>query len=270
VLATKFGGNMHPGDPNAGGAGRKAIREQVDASLRRLGTDYIDLYWQHQWDPHTPVEETLSTLDDLVRTGRIRYIGLSNTPAWFVAQAETTALFRGWARIAALQVEYSLLERTVEGEILGAARQFGMGVTAWSPLASGVLTGKYTRGNSSPDGSKRHSYAAPHLTEATFTLLDALGRVADELDTTVAAVSLAWLLARPGVIPLIGPRTTAQFDDNVASLQVHLTEAHLAGIDALSTPRLNYPADFITQVGTAFQQGGTTVNGLTSERFARR
>jgi len=270
VLATKFGGNMYPGDPNGGGAGRKAIREQVDASLGRLGTDYLDLYWQHQWDPHTPVEETLSTLNHLVQAGKIRYIGLSNTPAWFVAQAETTAMFRGWARVVALQVEYSLLERTVEGEILGVARQFGMGITPWSPLASGVLTGKYTRENATPEGSKRHTYAASHLTEATFTLLDALGRIAGELDTTVAAVSLAWLLAQPQVTPLIGPRTMAQFDDNVASLGVRLTDTHLAEIDALSKPRLNYPADVITHIGTAFQQGGTTINGLASQQFARQ
>jgi aryl-alcohol dehydrogenase-like predicted oxidoreductase len=150
------------------------------------------------------------------------------------------------------------------------AHQFGLGITPWSPLASGVLTGKYTRENATPDGSKRHSYAAPHLTEATFTLLDALSRIADELDTTIAATSLAWLLAQPAVTPLIGPRTMAQLDDNVASLHVHLTEAHLAQIGALSKPRLNYPADVITHIGTAFQQGGTTINGLASQRFARR
>ena len=138
VIATKFAGNMFPGDPNGGGAGRKAVMQQVDHSLRRLGTDYIDLYWQHNWDRHTPLEETMSTLNDLVRAGKVRYTGLSDTPAWAVARAATIDEFRGWAPVAAIQVEYSLLQRTTEGELFGIARELGLGVTpgARSPAAS--------------------------------------------------------------------------------------------------------------------------------------
>ncbi|WP_344443021.1 aldo/keto reductase, partial [Streptomyces kunmingensis] len=199
VLATKFGGNMAADDPNSGGAGRKAIRAQLDASLRRLNTDHIDLYWMHQWDRHTPMEETLSTLTDLVRAGKIHAIGLSNTPAWWIAEAATTARLRDWEPIAALQVEYNLLARTVEGETFGAARRHGLGITPWSPLASGTLSGKYTRTTTQVAGSGRTAYTAHHLTESTFTLLDALKEIADSLHTTVAATALTWVRQRSEV-----------------------------------------------------------------------
>src|SRR6202790_45650 len=147
VIATKFSGNLYPGDPNGGGAGRKAIAAACEQSLRRLQTDYIDLYWMHSWDQFTPIDETMRALDDLVRAGKVRYIGFSDTPAWKVAQAQTIAHFRGWTPLVALQIEYSLLERTVEGELIPAARELGLGVTPWSPLKSGALSGKYTREN---------------------------------------------------------------------------------------------------------------------------
>jgi len=147
VLATKFFGSLYPGDPNGGGAGRKTIVASCEQSLRRLQTDYIDLYWMHCWDRFTPIEETMRALDDLVAAGKVRYIGFSDTPAWKVAQAQTIAAFRGWAPLVALQIEYSLLERTVEGELIPMALELGLGVTPWSPLKSGVLSGKYTREN---------------------------------------------------------------------------------------------------------------------------
>ncbi|MCS7475763.1 aldo/keto reductase [Umezawaea endophytica] len=270
VLATKFDANTHPGDPNAGGNGRKNIRRQVEDSLRRLNTDYVDLYWQHMWDRHTPVEETMSTLDDLVRAGKIRYVGASNTPAWAVAEATTIARLRGWEPFIALQVEYSLLRRTAEGEQFGVARALGLGVTPWSPLASGVLSGKYTRANSDPDDSRRAAYAAPHLTESTFALLDVLQRIAKELDTGVAAVALAWVRSRSEVTStLIGARTLAQWDANAASLDVHLSREDLAELDGLTAPRLDYPAEVVDGMGIGFQQGGTTINGLSSDTFQR-
>ncbi|MBB36329.1 MAG: hypothetical protein CME89_12825, partial [Hirschia sp.] len=147
VLATKFSGNMQPGNPNGGGASRRAIHASCDASLQRLKTDYIDLYWQHWSDPFTPIEETMSALDDLVRAGKVRYIGFSDTPAWKVAEAQTIARFRGWAPLIALQIEYSLLERTVEGDLIPMAQDMGLGITPWSPLRSGMLSGKYGREN---------------------------------------------------------------------------------------------------------------------------
>jgi aryl-alcohol dehydrogenase-like predicted oxidoreductase len=148
VIATKFFGSLHTGDPNAGGAGRKSLASACEGSLRRLQTDYIDLYWMHCWDRFTPVEETLRALDDLVAAGKVRYVGFSDTPAWKVAQAQTIAGFRGWAPLVALQIEYSLAERTVEGELVPAALELGLGITPWSPLKSGALSGKYTRANS--------------------------------------------------------------------------------------------------------------------------
>ena len=147
VIATKFFGNLYNGDPNGGGASRKAIAASCEQSLRRLRTDYIDLYWMHSWDKFTPIEETLRALDDLVQAGKVRYVGFSDTPAWKVAQAQTIARFRGWTPLIALQVEYSLIERTVEGELMPAAIELGLGVTPWSPLRGGVLSGTYTRAN---------------------------------------------------------------------------------------------------------------------------
>src|SRR5579872_4725752 len=174
VIATKFFGNLYPGDPNGGGAGRKAIAASCEQSLRRLQTDYIDLYWMHAWDRFTPIEETLRALDDLVQAGKVRYIGFSDTPAWKVAQAQTIAGFRGWTPLVALQIEYSLLERTVEGELIPMALEMGLGVTPWSPLRSGALSGKYTRANAAtakPDRGERVTMA---LDDKAYAILDQL------------------------------------------------------------------------------------------------
>ncbi|SDP09995.1 aldo/keto reductase [Actinacidiphila guanduensis] len=266
VIATKFALTMDPADPNNGGTGRKAIRRHVEDSLQRLGTDYIDLYWQHNWDRHTPLEETISTLDDLVREGKVRYVGLSDTPAWAVARMATLAEWRGWTPIAALQLEYSLLERTSEGELFGAARELGLGVMPWSPLASGVLTGKYTRENRSPQGSGRSMLVGQHLTEPTFRLIDVLTRIAQELDTTVAAVALAWVRQQPLVTAtVIGARTVAQLDANLASLQVTLSPDHLEELDGLTAPTLNFPLPFLRSLGFPAQQGDTVINGLRAD-----
>jgi aryl-alcohol dehydrogenase-like predicted oxidoreductase len=266
VIATKFALTMDPADPNNGGTGRKAIRHHVEDSLQRLGTDYIDLYWQHNWDRHTPLEETISTLDDLVREGKVRYVGLSDTPAWAVARMATLAEWRGWTPIAALQLEYSLLERTSEGELFGAARELGLGVMPWSPLASGVLTGKYTRENPSPQGSGRSMLVGQHLTESTFRLIDVLTRIAQELDTTVAAVALAWVRQQPLVTAtVIGARTVAQLDANLASLQVTLSPDHLEELDGLTTPALDFPLPFLRSLGFPAQQGDTVINGLRAD-----
>jgi aryl-alcohol dehydrogenase-like predicted oxidoreductase len=263
VIATKFALNMHPGDPNSGGTGRKAIRRHVDESLRRLDTDYIDLYWQHNWDPHTPLDETMSTLDDLVTAGKILHIGLSDTPAWAVARMATLAEWRGWATVTAIQVEYSLLQRTAEGELFGVARELGLGVMPWSPLANGVLTGKYTRDDHSPAGSGRAMFAAGHLTEHTFQVVDALRRIGAELGASVAAIALAWVRQQPPVTStVLGARTVEQFDANLASLAVTLTEDQLGELSALTAPALNFPADFLAHIGFPAQRGGTSINEL--------
>ena len=261
VLATKFALSMDPADPNNGGTGRKAIRHHVEESLRRLGTDYLDLYWQHNWDRHTPLEETMSTLDDLVRAGKVRYVGLSDTPAWAVTRMATLAEWRGWTPIAAIQVEYSLLERTAEGELFGAARELGLGVLPWSPLANGVLSGKYRRDNPMPAGSGRGMFVARHLNERTWALLDALRRIAGELGTTVAAAALAWVRQQaPVTATVLGARTVAQLDADLASLEVTLGAGQLAELDALTTPDLNFPHAFLQNFGFPAQQGTTSIN----------
>jgi aryl-alcohol dehydrogenase-like predicted oxidoreductase len=155
VFSTKFFANLYPGDPNGGGAGRKALIAQLEESLRRLQTDYVDLYWLHGWDRRAPIEETLRALDDLVAAGKVRYVGLCNVPAWVAAQSQTIARFRGWAPVTALQLEYSLLERTCEGELLPMVEELGMGVLPWSPLRGGQLSGKYVRDGGAPADSAR-------------------------------------------------------------------------------------------------------------------
>ena len=264
VLATKFFFNLYPGDPNGGGASRKAIIEQCEQSLRRLQTDYIDLYWLHNWDRFTPIEETMRALDDLVTAGKIRYIGFSDTPAWKGAQAQTIAHFRGWSPIIALQLEYSLRERTVEGELIPMAQELGLAVTPWSPLNNGVLTGKYTRENAGTVKGSRGEYMQS-LTEKDYELLDTLGEIAHELDTTSAAVALAWVQGRPGVTStIIGARTRKQLDENLTALDLQLSPAHVAALDNLSEPTLNFPSRIIRTFSLNASHSGATVNGVPS------
>ena len=264
VLATKFFFNLYRGDPNGGGASRKAIMEQCEQSLRRLQTDYIDLYWLHNWDQLTPIEETMRALDDLVTAGKIRYIGFSDTPAWKVTQAQIIAQFRGWSPIIALQLEYSLLERTVEGELIPMAKELGLAVTPWSPLRNGVLSGKYTRENAGTMKSNRGDEIIGTLTEKEYTIIDQLSEIAHELGTTIAAVALAWVQGRPGVTStLIGARTLRQLDDNLTALDLHLSPAHIAALDHLSEPTLNFPTH-IVRTASHGAHAGATVNGAPS------
>ena len=261
VIATKFTANLYLGDPNGGGAGRKAIFAQCEQSLRRLQTDYIDLYWMHIWDKNTPIEETMHALHDLVAAGKVRYVGVSDTPAWKVAQAHGLAGFRGWAQFIALQIEHSLLERTVEGELIPMARELGLGVTPWSPLKGGVLSGKYLRENAGKHKADRGPLVLSALTDKAYTIVEKLIEIARDLDTTPARVALAWVVGRPGVTsPIIGARTLAQLDDNLASLEVKLAPDQVAALDALSAPTLGFPAGFL-RMASAFMNGGTTVNG---------
>lgn len=263
IVATKFFGNMFPGDPNGGGASRRRLMDSLEDSLRRLGRDHVDLYWLHAHDPFTPVEETMRALDDAVRAGKARYIGFSDTPAWFLARAQTMAEFRGWSPIIALQVEYSLLQRTVEGELIPAALELGMGVTPWSPLASGALSGKYSRRNQKGEEGGRQ-WVGGKLDERALTIIDALEAVAREIGSTVSRVALAWVRSRPGVASTIfGARTPAQLADNLGSLEVTLAPEQRARLDEVSRPALNFPHDFLLRSGP-FLQGGATINGRAS------
>ncbi|HKU42864.1 MAG TPA: aldo/keto reductase [Polyangiales bacterium] len=262
VLATKFSGNLYPGDPNGGGSGRKSILNACENSLRRLQTDYIDLYWLHNWDVHTPIEETMAALDDLVRAGKVRYIGVSDTPAWKVAEANVTARFRGWSAFIGLQIEYSLLERSVEQELVPMARELGLGITPWSPLKSGVLSGKYTRDNAGQSTADRAMFMQSHLNEKTWVLLDELQNIAKAHDSTVARVALSWVQGKPGVTStIIGARRLAQLEDNVKALDVHLTAAEVARLDDLTKPSFGFPQS-MEPIFPAIHNGGTSVNGV--------
>lgn len=264
VIATKFSGNLYPGDPNGGGSGRKSIISACDNSLRRLQTDYIDLYWLHNWDVHTPIEETMATLDDLVRAGKVRYIGVSDTPAWKVAEANVLARWRGWSAFVGLQIEYSLLERSVEQELVPMALELGLGITPWSPLKSGLLSGKYTRRNAGQATADRAVFVQAFMNERTWALVDVLEEIARAKETTVARVALAWVAGRPGVgSTIIGARRLAQLEDNVRALEVQLGAEDLARLDELTRPSFGFPQS-MQPVFPAIHNGGTTVNGVSA------
>ncbi|MFN0010569.1 MAG: aldo/keto reductase [Phycisphaerales bacterium] len=268
VLATKFMGNLHPGDPNGGGASRKAIHQQLEESLRRLKTDYIDLYWMHFEDPFTPIEETMRTLDDLVSAGKIRYIGFSDTPAWKCVQAQMIAHFRNWSPLIALQIEYSLLERTVEGALVPMAMEMNMGVTPWSPLKGGILSGKYTRENAATHKAGRGEWVTKSLNDRSYAVIEALLAISKQVNATPSQIALAWVNSRLGVTStIIGVRTLEQLNDNLKALDVHLLPEHLAKLDELTRPVFHFPFDFLKNVRPVFQ-GGTTINGETSEPWA--
>jgi aryl-alcohol dehydrogenase-like predicted oxidoreductase len=263
VLASKFFANLFPGDPNGGGAGRSSIIAQLHESLRRLRTDHLDVYWLHNWDRHTPIEETMSTLDELVRAGKIRYLGFSNTPAWVTAQAQTMAVLRGWTPLIALQVEYSLLARTVEGELAPLARDQQLALVPWSPLRNGFLSGKYTRTREVRDSARAAFVGGP--TDGEFDVIDTVAAVAEELGTTSGAVALAWLRARQGtVVPILGARRRAHLEENLAALDVVLETDQVRRLDAVSAPALHYPAPMHGDQRRTLQFAGTTVDGEPS------
>jgi aryl-alcohol dehydrogenase-like predicted oxidoreductase len=248
VLATKYT-NAFPGtDPNAAGNQRKNMMQAVEASLRRLRTDYIDLYWVHIWDQITPVEEVMRGLDDLVRAGKVLYVGISDAPAWWIAQANTLAHLRGWSPFVGLQIEYSLIERTVERELIPMAKSLNIGVTAWSPLANGVLTGKYHGGQTSSEPGRMDSEMMKgFLPERPQTdrIVAAVKTVADETGRSMAQVALAWLRFRSvPVIPILGARKLSQFQDNLASFDLTLSRDQIKVLDEASRIELGFPHEF--------------------------
>jgi aryl-alcohol dehydrogenase-like predicted oxidoreductase len=243
VLATKYTLNVNPDDPNAGGNHRKNMIQAVEKSLKRLGTDYIDLYYVHIWDFLTPAEEVMRGLDDLVRAGKIVYVGISDTPAWIVARCNTIAELRGWSAFVGLQIEYSLLERTPERDLLPMARSLDIGVTAWGPLASGVLSGKHTTGTAAESG--RSQMAGGKLNERTRAIVAGVEEIAKEIGRTPAQVALNWLRLGPySVIPILGARKLEQIEDNLGCLDFQLSPEQVAKLDAASTVALGFPHDF--------------------------
>ncbi len=247
VLATKYS-NAFPGtDPNAAGNHRKNMVQSVEASLKRLRTDYIDLYWVHIWDQITPVEEVMRGLDDLVRQGKVLYVGISDAPAWWVAQANTLARLRGWSPFIGLQIEYSLIERTVERELIPMAKALNVGVVAWSPLSGGILSGKYRANGSSETGRMNSEMMKGFLPEQQRTerAVAAVKAVADQTGRSLAQVALAWLRYRElPVIPILGARKLSQLQDNLASLDLALSAEQMNTLDEASRIELGFPQSF--------------------------
>jgi len=247
VLATKYTNAAAGTDPNAGGNHRKNMMQSVEASLKRLQTDYIDLYWVHIWDRITPVEEVMRGLDDLVRQGKVLHVGISDAPAWWIAQANTLASFRGWSPFVGLQIEYSLAERTVERELIPMAKALNLGVTAWSPLAGGVLTGKYHSGGSAESGRMSSDMMKQFMPDEqrTARIIKAVKTVADQTGRRMAQVALAWLRSRPvPVIPIIGARKLSQLQDNLASIDLSLSAEQFKTLDEASRIELGFPHEF--------------------------
>ncbi|MFI9595040.1 aldo/keto reductase [Nonomuraea sp. NPDC052265] len=251
VLSTKYTLSMDGDDPNASGNHRKNLRRSVEDSLRRLGTDYLDMLWVHIWDPATPIEETLRALDDLVRAGKVLYLGFSDVPAWVIARANTIAELRGWTPFIGLQLSYSLLERDIERELLPMAETLGLSVAAWAPLARGVLSGKFTRTDAAA-GSRIRRDAVPDHHLAIAAEVDA---VADELGVSSSQVALAWTRAhRTWIHPISGARTLDQLTDNLAACELRLPSEVVDRLDEASAFPLGFPQNFI-QMSREFVYG---------------
>ena len=247
VLATKYS-NAAPGsDPNAGGNHRKSMVQAIESSLRRLKTDYIDLYWMHIWDQMTPVDEVMRAFDDLVRQGKILYAGVSDAPAWWIAQANTLADLRGWTKFAGLQIEYSLIERTVERELVPMAKAFNLGLVAWSPLAGGLLSGKYHSKKSAADARYSSEMTKQFLRtgERPDRIVAAVEEVSKQVGRSAAQVALAWLRHRDiPVIPIFGARRMDQLQDNLASLDLNLSGEQVKLLNQASAIDMGFPHDF--------------------------
>lgn len=274
VLSTKFAfnGSASPltaaqaggGNPNAGGAGAKNIHRALDASLKRLGTDYIDLYWMHIWDGVTPVEEIVQTLGDLVRAGKIRYYALSDMPAWLAMKAATLAAERRVPAPIAIQVEYSLVARDIEAEHVPAAVEGGMGVMPWSPLAGGFLTGKYRREDTANTGrlSGANPFGQSKFVDRNWIVLDTLKAVAEEIGRPPAQVALRWVMQRPGVAStLIGVRDAAQLAGNIAATAFELTDEQMSRLNAASAPQPGFTLGLTAPAIRRMVFGGNEVSG---------
>ncbi|RJQ71498.1 aldo/keto reductase [Pseudonocardiaceae bacterium YIM PH 21723] len=271
VIASKYSLLRIPGDPNSGGNHRKSMISSVEQSLRRLRTDYLDLLYLHAWDDSTPAEEILRAMDDLVHAGKVLYLGISNSPAWQAARMRTVADLRGWAPLIALQVPYSLGERTVERELLPMAQALGLGVVPYSPLAGGVLTGKYDQAHLGLDpavpmtGSRRNvAIANGQLTARTLDITETVRRIAADLGVTPAQVALAWPLHHPAVTaPIIGARTLKQLVEDLGALPVRLEPEHLDRLATASSYAPGHPHDFLASpLGRAILFGDVVIEGL--------
>ncbi|HEY6453482.1 MAG TPA: aldo/keto reductase [Steroidobacteraceae bacterium] len=252
VIATKFTFNAEPGNPNAGGNGRKNIVRALEGSLRRLGTDYIDLYILHAWDRVTPADEVMRTLDELVRSGKVRYIGLSDVPAWYASRTQTIAAMRGYEPLCSLQLEYSLAERHIEHEFVDLGTRHGMGIVVWSPLASGLLSGKYRPDSGGGTGAGRleamkgsANPAFQKFTERNWAIVAELERVAKALNRGMAQLAINWAANRPGIASVIlGATRLSQLEDNMTALSFRIPAELTQRLDAVSAPQVPFPYMF--------------------------
>jgi aryl-alcohol dehydrogenase-like predicted oxidoreductase len=240
VLSTKFTMTGDKADLNSGGSHRKSLRRSLETSLRRMGTDYVDLLWVHAWDQCTPAEETLRALDDVVRAGKVLAIGVSNTPAWVVSRSDAIAELRGWTPYCGLQLEYSLLARDADRELLPMARALGLETCAWSPLGMGLLSGKAASKPATSESTRRSVQASP----SQQPVIDLTAEIAAELGVSSARVAVAWVFQQ-GLIPMLGARTLAQIEDNLASAEFKLDQSQLERLDAATNPELGYPHEFL-------------------------
>ena len=281
VIATKFSYNVEPGNPNTGGNGRKNVLRAVEGSLKRLGTDYIDLYILHTWDQLTSPDEVMRTLDDLVTSGKVRHIGLSDVPAWYAMRAQTVAELRGLEPVSSIQLEYSLVERGIEGEYVDLATRYGMGITAWSPLASGLLSGKYkpSAGDKPPEGEGRlatmagsQNAAFDKFSDRNWSIVSALEEVAGEVERSMAQVALNWVANCPGVSSvLIGATKKHQMEDNLGALDFELTPDQRNRLDEASEPTLGFPYSFFGPPEmSAMLTGGAHVGDKPAHYAVRR
>ena len=267
IITTKFSYNAEPGNPNAGGNGRKNILRAVEGSLERLGTDYIDLYMLHTWDRVTPAAEVMRTLDDLVRSGKVRYVALSDVPAWYVAQAQTLAQERHLEPISTVQLEYSLAERNIEFEYVSLAQTLGMGIMVWSPLASGLLSGKYKPSQEGVEGSGRLATLANSgnpafnkFTEKNWAIVTELEKVAKELNRSMAQVALNWTVNRPAIASvIIGATKLHQLQDNLSALEFEMPAELQQRLDDVSRPETRFPYSFFEPNMQGMLNGGATV-----------
>ncbi|MFI5896073.1 aldo/keto reductase [Actinoplanes sp. NPDC051513] len=245
VLSTKYTTSRDQNDANAGGNARKNLRLSLETSLRRLRTDYLDLYWVHVWDKSTPIEETMRALDDAVRSGKVLYVGISDAPAWVVARGQTLAEWHGWNPLTALQVPYNVIDRDIERELLPMAESLGLGVTAWSPLAGGILSGKYGK---NPTGSTRHDPAK--IDDRQRKAAQAAQDVADEIGATPSQVAIAWTAARSkAIVPIIGARSLEQLTDNLGAKDVTLSPEQVEKLTTATDFERGFPHDFIDGIG---------------------
>jgi aryl-alcohol dehydrogenase-like predicted oxidoreductase len=249
VVGTKYSLNVREGDLNAGGNHRKSLVSALEASLRRLRTDRVDVLWLHAWDYLTPPEEIMRALDDQVRLGKVLYLGISDTPAWVVAQLQTLATERWWSPFVGLQIEYSLVQREVERELVPMARGLGLGILAWGPLGAGVLSGKYA---TATPPAEPHRLA--NVDPGRLAIANIVADIAGELGLASSLVALAWLLAQGGVIPILGARTAAQLAHNLTCLDVDLPSDALARLDRASHVARGFPHDFLA--ATDYTLGG--------------